>query len=91
MNVEVVFASEHDQAIVPVSLAKGSTLEDAIRHSGILRQFPEIDLKKCAVGIFSKRAALTDVVREGDRIEIYRRLRIDPKEARRHRARLKSS
>jgi putative ubiquitin-RnfH superfamily antitoxin RatB of RatAB toxin-antitoxin module len=62
-------------------------LRDAIEGAGILTVFPEIDLEVNPVGIFSKARKLTDGVKEGDRVEIYRQLTIDPKEARRKRVR----
>lgn len=84
--VEVAFAREDVQRIVQVSVTPGSTIETAIDRSGILDIFPEIDLNKMKVGVFSKLKKLTDEVKEGDRIEIYRALLIDPMEARRARA-----
>lgn len=87
MRVEVAFATSDRQLVLTVELAEGATVEEAIRASGMLAQFPEIDLARHAVGIFGERAELTDPVHDGDRVEIYRRLIADPKEARRRRAR----
>jgi len=84
--VEVAYASEEKQEIISVEIDAGSSIERAIDCSGVLEKFPEIDLMQQNVGIFSKKKKLTDVVREGDRIEIYRPLLIDPKEARRKKA-----
>ncbi len=86
LAVTVAYATTGQQALLPVRVAPGSTVGEAIHTSGILQQFPEIDLARQAVGIFGERAALGDPVRDGDRIEIYRPLRADPKEARRARA-----
>ena len=61
-------------------------MEDAIRASGVLDAFPEIDLAKNKVGIFSKLVKLDETVRDKDRVEIYRPLIADPKEVRRKRA-----
>lgn len=83
--VEVVYARPDEQRIIPVWVEEGSTIETVIDRSGILLIFPEIDLNQQQVGIFSRRKELSDVVSEGDRIEIYRPLLIDPKEARRKR------
>ena len=85
INVEVVYATVSQQKIIALQLLAGSSLEQAIQQSGILLLFPEINLAKNKVGIFSAQKKLTDVVHDGDRIEIYRPLIIDPKEARRRR------
>jgi len=90
LNIEVAYAKAEEQLILAVQLEQGATLEEAIKRSGILQRFPEIDLKRQSVGVFSQPRDLSDLVQEGDRIEIYRPLSIDPKEARRLRARLKS-
>jgi putative ubiquitin-RnfH superfamily antitoxin RatB of RatAB toxin-antitoxin module len=84
--IEVAYASPNQQKILTVLMKEGDTIEAAIKKSGILNLFPQIDLKTQSVGIFSKRKKLTDMVKEGDRIEIYRALLIDPKEARRSKA-----
>ena len=86
INIEVAYATPSQQKIIPIEIATGSTIEQAIDRSGILSYFPEIDLTKQKVGIFSKLKKLTDIVVDGDRIEIYRPLTIDPKEARKKRA-----
>lgn len=78
-------ASAEEQVELSVEVPVGATLREAIHLSGVLTRYPEIDLEKSAVGVFSKRAKLDDVVNAGDRIEIYRPLLIDPKEARRAR------
>ena len=72
---------------VCVDVAIGSTVLDAIRGSGLLERFPEIDISSQSVGIWGRVCALDVVVAGGDRIEIYRPLLVDPKEARRLRAR----
>lgn len=89
LRVEVAFATPERQPVLEVRVAAGTTVEQAIRLSGILGRCPEIDLAKNAVGIFGERARLDDVVQDGDRLEIYRPLVADPKEARRRRARAK--
>jgi len=61
-------------------------IQTAILQSGILQQFTEIDLRENKVGIYSRPAKLTDQLKDGDRIEIYRPLLADPKEIRRKRA-----
>ncbi len=87
MRVEVVYAASADeQSVVAVELAAGATVENAIRASGLLLRNPEIDLTQNAVGIFGERVTLDRVVADSERVEIYRSLVADPKEARRQRA-----
>ena len=86
LRVEVVYATALRQAAIEVQAHAGATIEEVIRQSGILRQFPEIDLACAGVGIFGEMARLDDAVRDRDRVEIYRPLIADPKEARRRRA-----
>ena len=84
--VEVVYAKADEQALEQLLVPAGSTVESIIRQSGLLERFPEIDLAENKVGIFGKAAALSATPGEGDRIEIYRPLIADPKEARKKRA-----
>lgn len=84
--VEVAYALPHAQVIIPVKMAEGATAEAAIMASGIINKFPEIDLGTNKVGIFGKLSKLDAVLRDLDRVEIYRPLIADPKEVRRQRA-----
>ena len=84
--VEVVYALPERQELVRLELAADSSVEQAIRASGLLQRFPEIDLAVNRVGIFSKPASLDAPLGAGDRIEIYRPLRNDPRDMRRQRA-----
>lgn len=86
ISVEVAYAAGDRQLIIPVEMSEGSVLEDAILQSGILREFPEIDLNRNKVGVFGKVGKLTQVLTGGDRVEIYRPLQQHPMEARRSRA-----
>jgi putative ubiquitin-RnfH superfamily antitoxin RatB of RatAB toxin-antitoxin module len=86
IRVEVVYALPAQQVLQPVRLATGATVEAAIRASGVLERFPDIDLARNKVGIFSKLVKLDEIVRDRDRVEIYRPLIADPKEVRRKRA-----
>lgn len=86
IHVEVSYALPRAQMLVPLSVPEGTTLEEAVRLSGLLEEFPEIDLANARVGIWNKLAELTSVLREKDRVEIYRPLIADPKEVRRKRA-----
>jgi uncharacterized protein len=84
--VEVAYALPQQQHILPVKVAEGTTAEQAVLASGILKKFPEIDLAQNKLGIFGKLAKNDTVLRERDRVEIYRPLIADPKEVRRQRA-----
>lgn len=86
ISVEVVYARPDQQVILPVQLPAGATVEEAIRRSGILERFPEIDLGRNKVGIWSRLTKLDTPLRDRDRVEIYRPLIADPKEVRRKRA-----
>jgi putative ubiquitin-RnfH superfamily antitoxin RatB of RatAB toxin-antitoxin module len=84
--VEVAYALPGKQVILPLSVAPETTIEQVIRTSGILDQFPDIDLGKNRVGVFGKPGKLTDILHAGDRVEIYRPLIADPKAIRKQRA-----
>ncbi len=84
--VEIAYALPKKQAIIPVSMTEGATAEAAILASGIMNQFPEIDLSSNKIGVFGKLSKLDAVLRDLDRVEIYRSLIADPKEVRRQRA-----
>ena len=86
INVEVTYTLPEKQVLLQVQLAEGATVEDAIRASGVMASFPDIDLARNKVGIFSKLVKLDETVRDKDRVEIYRPLIADPKEVRRKRA-----
>jgi len=86
MWVEVAFALADKQLIIPVEVAALCTAEDAIMQSNIRQEFPQIDLLKNKIGIFSEICALNRLLQENDRVEIYRELAISPMEARRVRA-----
>ncbi len=85
ITVEVAYATPELQRILPIQIEEGSTIQSVIERSGILQLFPDINLDKQPVGIFSCLRKLTDKVQQGDRVEIYRPLIIDPKEARKQR------
>jgi len=86
LTVEVAYALPRRQLILELGVDEGTTAEQAIRASGILGQFPEIDLKNSKIGIFGKPCKMTDKLHDGDRVEIYRPLIADPKEIRKQRA-----
>ena len=84
--IEVAYASANQSWLIPFEVEEGTTVQQAIASSGILEQCLDINLQTNKVGLFSKIIELDVLVREGDRIEIYRPLILDPKEARRLRA-----
>lgn len=86
ITVEVAYALPSEQLIIPVLVAPDTTAEAAVRLSGILEKFPDIDLNVNKIGIFGKLTKLDTVLRAHDRVEIYRPLIADPKEVRRQRA-----
>lgn len=83
--VEVVFALPHEQCCVSLSVAADTTLRQAIELSGLRLRYPEIAQNRLTYGIFGKSVNADSTLRDGDRIEIYRPLSADPKDARRMR------
>ena len=86
LSVEVCYALPDKQEIVAVKVPAGATLQQALEASGLLAKHPEIDLKKNKFGIYAKLSKLDSVLRDRDRVEIYRPLIADPKEVRKQRA-----
>ena len=84
--VEVAYAMPDEQVILSIKVPTNSDVKQAIEKSGIQIKFPSIDLSKNKVGIFGKKTTLDHVLKNRDRIEIYRPLILDPKEMRRKRA-----
>lgn len=84
--VDVVYALPNTQELVTLTLAQGSTVEQAIVASGLLRKYPDIDLSKNKLGIYGKLTKGDVALRDRDRVEIYRALIADPKEVRKKRA-----
>ena len=83
LSVEVVFALPDRQELVTVTVEEGATVEDAIARSALDRTFPGWNLGECAVGIWGQPVARDRALRRGDRVELYRPLELDPREARR--------
>ncbi len=86
IRAEVAFAMPESQVLIAVRLAPGSDVEAALDVSGIYELFPDQDLRSCATGIWGREVPRTWLLRNGDRVELYRPLRVDPREARRERA-----
>jgi len=86
IQIELVYALPNEQTLLKFDVQKGTTIAEGVRLSGILTKHPEIDPDKSKYGIFGKLSKADVVLREKDRIEIYRPLIADPKEVRRKRA-----
>ncbi|QNK00938.1 RnfH family protein [Dyella telluris] len=86
MTVEVVYATPAQRWLREVSLPVGSTVAEAIEASGLAREVPGLVVDPARLGVFSRKVTPDQLVGEGDRVEIYRPLMLDPKEARRRRA-----
>jgi hypothetical protein len=86
MLIEVTYALEKEQTLLSLEVDEGTTLKQAVEISGILDKYPKINLKIDKTGIFGKIAKLDVVLREKDRVEIYRPLIADPKKVRKERA-----
>jgi uncharacterized protein len=72
ISIEVVYALRDRQQINEIQVSRGATIEDGIMISGILDEFPEIDINSCKVGVYGVVHKLGDTLHEGDRVEIYR-------------------
>jgi putative ubiquitin-RnfH superfamily antitoxin RatB of RatAB toxin-antitoxin module len=86
IKIEVVYGLPHKQVLLSLSVPEGSSIQECIVLSKIIKHFPEIDPTIANVGIFSRPEKLDTIIKEGDRIEIYRPLIADPKEMRKLRA-----
>ncbi len=86
LKIELIYALPDEQKLYLIEVDSNTTVGEAIEISGILDDYPTIDLQKNKVGIFSKVCKLSDGLNDLDRIEIYRPLLADPKEARKKRA-----
>ena len=85
MNVGVCYAEADRQLWMRLEVPDSSTIEETIKLSGVLKLYPEINLSNQKVGIFGKIAALDTPVKEGDRVEIYRQITVDPQTVQRRR------
>ena len=86
IKVEVVYARPERQVLLSLDVPDGTTVAEAIDLSGIRETFPEIEIAGGDLGIFSRKVPPEQILRDGDRVEIYRPLIADPKESRRRRA-----
>lgn len=86
IELEVAYATPEEQVIVTINVLLGTTIEQAVELSGLLMRFPEISNSELKIGVFGGSCKPDQFVKQGDRVEIYRPLIHDPKEARRQRA-----
>lgn len=88
IHVEVAYALPEKQKIIALDVEDGCTVREAVRRSNIVAFFPDLDIETAKVGIFGKaiRNADEQVLKAGERVEIYRELKVDPKQARANRA-----
>ena len=86
LEIEIVYGLVDRQVLKNMTVAEGTTVREAALQSGLEVEFPELDLQQAPLGIFGKAVKDETVLCDGDRIEVYRPLLIDPKEARRKRA-----
>jgi len=91
MEVEVACATADLQQVISLKLSEGSSIGDAVTRSGILALFPTLDADKTKFGIYGKIEPIEKVLKQGDRVEVYRPLLITPMEARRLRAKRKKA
>ena len=84
--MSVAYAAPDAVHVIELKIGEGATIEDVIRASGILQRCPEVELRTAAVGVFNRERDLSWRVCDGDRVEIYRPLSADPRDARRRRA-----
>jgi putative ubiquitin-RnfH superfamily antitoxin RatB of RatAB toxin-antitoxin module len=86
LSVEVVYARPGQEDAVTVTLSAGATLGEAVAASRILERHPELEAARLKIGVYGKSTTPEAAAADGDRVEIYRELEMDPKEARRRRA-----
>lgn len=85
-TVEVIYALPDQQELLNVNLIEGQTAQDAIEKSGVLKRHPDLQIEGMVIGLFGKKTKMAQVLRDRDRIEIYRPLIADPKEVRKRKA-----
>lgn len=86
LSIEVVFVAPDSQTIVALQLPVGATVADAIQDAGLAERHPDYAFAELPVGIWGRRVAPQQVLKDGDRVEVYRELLVDPMQARRLRA-----
>ncbi len=87
IEIEVACATPDEQVLMSLYLPTGTTAIEAVQVSGVLQRLPKFDADQLCIGVFGRRVEPDQVLVQGDRVELYRPLLIDPKQARRRRAR----
>jgi len=87
MRVEVAYGTAERQTLIALEVEEGSTVAQVLKSAGAMQAFAGLPLESMPVGIFGRLVDRAEVLRAGDRVELYRPLKLDPKEARRRRAR----
>lgn len=83
IDIEVVFASDQEQVLLKTKVADETSAREAISGSDLVRRFPEVNFAECPLGIWGRTVADTQQLKQGDRVEAYRQLLLDPRDARR--------
>lgn len=91
MRVAIAIALPARQEVIELEVAAGATVADAIAAAGLGQRFPGVDFSRMRTGIWSRAVPASTTLRDGDRVELYRALTADPKEARRKRAKVRPS
>ena len=86
LRIEVVYALRDRQVLLTLEVEEGTTARLAVERSGIPQTFPELDLARASLGVFGRVVLPAHMLRDGDRVEIYRPLIANPKQKRRARA-----
>ena len=86
LNIEVAYAEPGKQSLLAFQVACGTTARQAVLQSALPNEYPHVDFAAAPIGIFGKKVKDSAPLREGDRVEVYRALLIDPKENRRRKA-----
>ena len=87
MRVEVAWGTAERQTLIALHVEEGATVAQALQAAGVRREFHGLPLESMPVGVFGRPVERAEVLKPGDRVELYRPLAMDPKEARRRRAR----
>ena len=86
MKIQITYINSQSEYLLDMQVSEKTSVREAIAQSGVLSRFPEISIEHNRVGVYGEIVELDHVLDEGDRVEIYRPLLMDPMEARRLRA-----
>jgi putative ubiquitin-RnfH superfamily antitoxin RatB of RatAB toxin-antitoxin module len=91
VKLTVVYVAPHGTQVIEIDVPDGITVGEAVAQSGLAQREPLLNLEGAALGVWNRRVTAQTIARDGDRIEVYRPLTIDPKDARRRRAALRGT